>query len=392
MKLRKMFVTPVALAITLGAGAAQAQAKEEPKPRTEIYGQTMIDAIYDANRMNPTWSATMRPSQIPINCPGDAGCGKDGATTFSIRQSTLGFKSFIPSSLGEIKTDFAFDLFGSDGGTHVHWLRAWAEMGMYGVGQVDSVFMDMDVFPNTIDYWGPSGMVFVRNPQLRVTPINREDMKLMFSLESPNSALDTGKVTQIDPAFAASIAPWNRYPDLLGAVRIDRDWGHFKIAGVVREVGFQNPGAASNDPSGHKIGYGVNLSGSFKARGKDNLTWQLVNGSAIASYMNDGGTDLAPDASLHAQTVNSLGWFAYYNHFWAEKWSSTLGYSQHRQDNAGGQLDTAFKQGTYSSTNLLYYPAKNVTAGAEFIYGQVENKGGQQAFDRRIQFSTRVTF
>ena len=25
--------------------------------------------------------------------------------------------------------------------------------------------MDPDVFPNTIDYWGPTGMMFLRNPQ-----------------------------------------------------------------------------------------------------------------------------------------------------------------------------------------------------------------------------------
>jgi len=30
--------------------------------------------------------------------------------------------------------------------------------------------MDIDVFPNTIDYWGPSGMVFYRNVQMRWTP------------------------------------------------------------------------------------------------------------------------------------------------------------------------------------------------------------------------------
>ena len=38
---------------------------------------------------------------------------------------------------------------------------------MFGVGQSYSNFMDIDVVPNTIDYWGPGGMVFVRNPQLR---------------------------------------------------------------------------------------------------------------------------------------------------------------------------------------------------------------------------------
>jgi hypothetical protein len=37
-------------------------------------------------------------------------------------------------------------------------------------GQTNSLFMDGDVFPNTIDYWGPAGMVFYRNVQLRWTP------------------------------------------------------------------------------------------------------------------------------------------------------------------------------------------------------------------------------
>ena len=41
--------------------------------------------------------------------------------------------------------------------------------------------------------------------------------------------------------------------------------------------------------------------------GTDQLNWQAVAGKAIASYMNDGGIDLAPNASLQAETVRSLG-------------------------------------------------------------------------------------
>ena len=57
---------------------------------------------------------------------------------------------------------------------------------MFGVGQTYSKFMDIDVFPNTIDYWGPRGMVFLRNPQLRVTPFSRDGMTVAISLEAPN--------------------------------------------------------------------------------------------------------------------------------------------------------------------------------------------------------------
>jgi hypothetical protein len=375
---------------------AEEGAPDAGKARIEIYGQAMVDAIYDFKRMNPDWQATLRPSQIPVNCPGDAGCGKDGATTFSIRQSSLGFKGFIPTGLGLIKTDLAFDLFGSDGGTNIHWLRAWAEIGMFGIGQTDSNFMNIDVFPNTIDYWGPSGMVFVRNPQLRVTPWATDGMSVAFSLEAPNSAIDTGKISDISPDFGAGFTGMNRWPDGVASFRMDRDWGHFRAAGILRQVGYQNSLTPDNNPSGTKTGYGLNLSGAFKLFGTDSMTWQLVSGKAIASYMNDGGVDLAPGpivlGNTSAEAVQSLGWLAYYNHFWSDKWSSTIGFSQHQQDNTDGQTGTAFRRGSYGNLNVLYYPAKNVTTGLEFVYGELEQKSGASATDYRLQFSTKVTF
>jgi hypothetical protein len=371
---------------------AQEGAADPNKARVELYGQVMLDAIYDAKRMNPDWAATLRPSQIPINCPGSPGCGKDGATTFSIRQSSLGFKSFIPTSLGEIKTDVSFDLFGTNGATQIHWLNAWAELGMFGAGQTYSNFMDIDVFPNTIDYWGPSGMVFVRNPQLRFTPWSKDGNTFAISIESPNSALDTGKITRVDPELGAGITGWNKLPDLVGSYRLDGDWGHAKVAGIVREVGYQNPLSITGNPSGTRTGYGLNLSGAFNVFGKDKLSWQVVSGKGIASYMNDGGVDLAPNRTLQAETVTSLGWLVYYGHSWSDKWTSSIGYSEHRQDNTDGQLPTAFQRGSYASLNLLYSLTKNVTMGGEIIWGRLENKIGQSQDDYRFQFSTKVGF
>jgi hypothetical protein len=372
--------------------SAEEGAKDPNQARVEIYGQAQADAIYDFKKMNPEWAATLRPSQIPIVCPGSPGCGKDGAFTFSIRQSSLGVRGFIPTTAGLIKTDLAFDLFGSDGSTSIHWLRAWAEMGMYGVGQYDSNFMDITVFPNTIDYWGPSGMVFVRNPQFRITPINHDGTTVAFSLEAPNTAIDTGKLTDVDPALGAGITSHNRLPDAVLSFKYEQDWGHVRAAGILRQVGFQNSASADGQPSGQKTGYGLNLSGAFKLFGKDSLNWQLVGGHAIASYMNDGGIDLAPDADLHAETVRSIGWLAYYNHAWSDKWTSALGMSQHEQSNTGGQTDTAFHRGTYGSVNALYSFAKNVTTGVEYIWGRLDTKDGSNATDYRLQWSTRVSF
>jgi hypothetical protein len=233
-------------------------------------------------------------------------------------------------------------------------------------------------------------MVFVRNPQLRITPYSQNGMTLALSLEAPNSAIDTGKVTEVDPALQA--AAWNRLPDLVGSLRYDGDWGHVKGAALVRQVGAQNVAAANGNPNVTKTGYGLNLAGAFKFTPRDTLSWQLAYGQAIASYMNDGGIDLAPDANLHAETVKSLGWFAWLGHGWTDKWSSSIGFSQHSQDNAGGQSDNAFHRGSYGSVNLLYTPARNILTGAEYIWGKNEAKDGSSAIDDRIQFSTKFQF
>jgi len=72
--------------------------------------------------------------------------------------------------------------------------------------------------------------------------------------------------------------------------------------------------------------------------------------------------------------------------------ASSVGASAHRQTNTEGQFFNAFHQGTYSSVNLLHYPAKNVLVGGELLYGKNEQKGGQTATDHRLQFSAQFRF
>jgi len=393
-------VTAAGAPVVAPNAKADEGAPNADKARLEIFGKVQLDAIYDFKRVDQAWNATLRPSKIPVNCPpvavpGDACCGKDGESIFSVRQSSLGFKGFIPTKWGELTTLFDIDLFdagGTGSGTHARVLNAWGELGWFGAGQYYTLFMDIDTFPNTIDYWGPSGMVFLRNPQLRVTPFNRDGLTIAVSLEAPNAAIDTGKVSQFDPTLGANITSRNRYPDLVARLRLDRDWGHFQGAGIVRKVGFETVGTVNNQPSGEETGYGLNVSGQFNTFRKDRIVGQIVYGKGIASYMNDGGSDLAPGAGLQAEAVKSLGWFTYYDHYWSDQWSSSIGYSEHRQTNTEGQLATAFHKGSYASVNLLYVPLKNLTTGAELLWGRLENKDGSAGEDHRIQFSTKYTF
>ncbi|MBS1246387.1 MAG: hypothetical protein H6R47_586 [Proteobacteria bacterium] len=293
-----------ASAAVLAVIGVAAPVQAEDKARVEIYGFAQMDAIYDFNRVDPAWNATLRPSRIPVNCPGDAGCGEDGETIFSVRQSRLGFNGFIPTQLGELKTKFEFDMFGTGpdaGKTTIRLRHAYGELGEFLAGQTNSLFMDGDVFPNTIDYWGPTGMIFFRNIQMRWTFMKQGGTKAAVALEGPGTAVDAGQTAVIDPSL--NVTSWNKYPDLTGQYRMDTSWGHFQVAGILRYLGYQS---TVSTVSGHETGYGVNVSGTFKTVGKDKVLAQIAYGNGISNYFNDGGNDLAPSGTGAAEALPIL--------------------------------------------------------------------------------------
>ena len=392
MKPIKQTIRAAAISAALLSVFGVAQAAPEDKARVEIYGFIQLDAIYDFNLMDPSWAATLRPSKIPVNCPGDPGCGEDGETTFSVRQTRLGFNGFVPTELGELKTKLEFDFFGvgvDAGQTTIRLRHAYGELGEFLAGQTNSLFMDGDVFPNTIDYWGPTGMIFFRNVQVRWTFLKQGGTKAAVALEAPGSAIDAGQVNVIDPALGANVHSWNKFPDLTGQFRMDGNWGHLQAAGILRWLGYDTP---NKSISGNQTGWGVNLSGAIHTVGKDSLLMQLAYGHGIANYFNDGGNDLAPNGTGGAEALPILGALVYYDHYWSNKWSSSIGYSLTSQDNSAGQTASAYKEGQYASVNLLHYPAKNVLVGGELLWGERENNNGNSATDNRIQFSAKYNF
>jgi hypothetical protein len=379
------------------APAAYPEVNKAPQVQLDIYGFIHTDAIYDVNRVDPDWKATLRPSKIPVECPGDAGCGNDGETILSVRQSRLGFRGLIPTAIGDMKTVFEFELFGvgDDAGETTFRLRhAYGELGPFLAGQTWSLFMDPDVFPNTIDYWGPVGMVFFRNPQIRYTPVDNEGWRAAIALESPGSALDQGRIDSDDLGpFGDDFSSWDRFPDVTAQVRHQGDWGHVQAAGIVRYLGFEVRSNNGEDPDGWELGYGLNLSGTINVFQNDKILWQVAGGRGFAGYMNDGGTDLAPNGDLdEARAVPGLGWLLYYNRQWSERWTSSIGFSEHRQFTTSGQSDGAFETGQYGNVNLLFHPIPDMYVGPEFIWGRRENRDGADGTDSRVQLSFHFDF
>jgi hypothetical protein len=378
--------------------------------RLEIHGSVQLDAIYDIKKVNPNWEGTLRPSQIPVNCPPvgtDPGCGKNGVTNFNVRASSLDIRGFLPTDAGEVKTRLAFDLWGGadDGQVRFRLTQAWGSFGAWLFGYTDSIFMDGDIFPNVLDFWGPSGMIFVRDPQIRWTPWDANGLKAVVGLEVPSAAIDEGKAADLFrctagppfPCFSPGLDVLEkpRYPDITGHVRADGPWGHVQLAGVARWVTFDNPTGIGGNPSGTVFGYGGNLTASINTFGDDSIKGQFAIGKAIATYINDCCFDLAPNAAAppaHATALPLIGWLIYYDHWWSKQWSSSIGFSQNIQQNTPGQLTDAQNQGYYASANLLWYPMQNVTLGVEGLWGERVNLNGAKGQDERVQFSARVKF
>ena len=136
----------------------------------ELYGFIQLDAIQDFKRVNPELGRHACGPRAFRRSSGQF--GSDGQSIFSVRQSRLGAKATGMLAGKPYEAKFEFDLFGvgvDEGQTTMRLRHAYASWGPFLAGQTNSLFMDGDIFPNTIDYWGPAGMVFLRNPQLRWT-------------------------------------------------------------------------------------------------------------------------------------------------------------------------------------------------------------------------------
>lgn len=370
----------------------------------KIYGFAQADMIYDFKRVDSNWEDTLRVSTIPTT---SGTYGNDGDFIFGVRQSRLGISGNYGDDISFILEAELFGVGGDEGQTTPRLRHAWATYKNLGMGQYWSNFMDIDIFPNTIDYWGPTGMVFYRNQQARYSfPMGEDEFSI--ALEDPGTALTVGRFRDTDSCALPNPPPdcesvdstlgdlfqaYNDVPDVSIRYRNNGDFGHYQVAGMFRKLGFERLDTGDDD---EEFGWGINTSTSLKTWGKDRLKLQVVYGEGIGNYMNDGGIDVAPDSAdpnrAQADTIPLLGISAYYDHYWSDRWSTSIGWSMTDLDTTDGQRDNEFENGQIAQINLLHYPMDNVMLGSEFIWGQREDVDGTTGSDYRIQFSLKVNF
>jgi DcaP outer membrane protein len=382
---------------TAAPAAAEDAKKDEAKPRLDIYGFAMLDMGYQTKQNDPNWFDVLRPTKLPSRANE---FGEDGHWFAGVRQSRFGAKGFIPTDVGEIKTIFEFELFGTgvDAGQTTFRLRhAWGELGQFGAGQTWSPFMDPDVFPNSVEYWGPNGMVFFRNVQFRWTPWQKGDSRFAIAIERPGASADQGIYAgRVELQGVTARFP---LPDLSAQFHYAKGWGHVQAAGIVRKMKWDDLNGDALNLTGEATGWGINLSTNVKLQ-KHVFRGQVAYGHGVENYWNDAPVDVGiknnfsnPTTPIVGEALPILGIVAFVDSNWTDKYSTTIGYSLVDIDNSDGQAPSAFKKGQYALANVMFYPTKGLMLGPEVQWGKRENfRDGFTSDDVRIQFSAKYNF
>ncbi|HEX5069957.1 MAG TPA: DcaP family trimeric outer membrane transporter [Vicinamibacterales bacterium] len=386
------FTTPPATVSTAPAPATQGRAS------MTVYGFAMLDIGQNFKTINPNWFDTMRVTKLPSFA---GQFGEDNSTFAGVRQSRLGVKATTPTALGDLKTTFEFEMFGvgvDEGQTTFRLRHAYGELGHFGAGQYWSVFMDPDVFPNSLEYWGPTGMVFFRNVQVRWMPIMTDKHSVTLALERPGASGDPGMLS--NRVELQNIMGRSPAPDFTGAYLMNFNKGYVRVAGAVRRIAWDDQLNDQFDLSGSATGWGLNFSSNLKPTSRDVVRIQVVYGEGIQNYMNDSPVDVGiasnPGSAvspIKGETIPILGTVLFLDHTWNDKWTSTVGFSHQDNKNTELQSADAFHRGYYALGNLLYTPVAGVMMGGEFQWGRRENNSDGWKYDGyKLQFSFKYNF
>src|SRR5262249_27168861 len=173
------------------------------------------------------------------------------------RYSRIGLDTWTPTPIFEwnVHTFIEADFFNGPaqavgGGGNPFRLRfAFADLGYFRVGQQNTVFMDGNAFPNTVDFAGPRGLVNQRRPGARATVPLCDKLYWAMGVEQPFSDITTnGQGTNVQDI-----------PDFATHLRYETDYGHVQLSTIFRAIGYRPTVGAETD----RLGWGLSASTVF---------------------------------------------------------------------------------------------------------------------------------
>jgi hypothetical protein len=363
-------------------------------------GYIQLDAIssqYSEGKPNNLIEDFYVPSLVPVK-PAGGGADSFNSTNFSAKTSRFFFTTATKTDAGLISTRFEVDFELSDQGDE-RISNSWSSRLRHAfvkwdydqnssilAGQTWSTFFNVGALPNLLDFVGPAGTLFVRQPQIRWTTGG-----LQLAVENPATRLnDANGSTVYDNG--------QEFPDLVARYNGKMGDLSWSAAALGRQLRYdsRSDGGAVEDASDDQFGYGLSFSGKWMF-GKDNMSYMVNYGDALGRYMglnsfNDGYINAAGDI----KTVDTWGGFIAYEHYWSDRWRSTFSLSASEADNPDTSdflgAQTLAKKYQSAHANLNWLPAPKLSIGGELIYATKELENGRDGDMSRVQFAVKYGF
>jgi len=373
----------------------QTEAEKVHKHSYKFGGYVKTDVIYSDYSSGSVAAASVgRDFYIPFTVPtGPADATGESYLDFHAKESRINFKStHLLDNGSKLGTFIEMDFLTSGQGNELvsnsyspRLRHAFITYDKWLFGQTWMTFFNVGALPENLDFVGPTeSTIFGRQPMIRYTSGG-----LQLAVENPETRITayqgTGSITADD----------NTLPDAVARYNFKGDWGAFTIAGILRQMRYDNNASDVDDLiKDTTTGYGVSVSGKFKVGAKDDFRFMASAGGGMGRYFGillSNGAVLDEDGNLHV--IDSAGMFGSFRHFWNDKWRSnlTLGYSKVDNDTDLTGMG-ATKKASSVHVNLIYNPLPKLDFGIEFMMADRELENGNDGDLKRLQFSAKYGF
>lgn len=368
-----------------------------------VYGIAELNMVHEFKGSNGSDYSTFAPS-IALN--GKDGGGKKGQTYLHGRTSRIGIEGATPTSYGlamfKVEGDFNNDprtgdskITGDIGNIYTQQAtnsydfrlrHAYLQLGPWLFGQTWSTFMDIDSTPETVDFNGPIGSTFIRQPMIRYTYTTPNYGNFTAAIENSVSYV-------LDATANATTDGFSKSPDLIARWDKAYTWGTASLRAVSHEHRLKS---GSLDES--RRGFGLAASGTIKAVGDDTISWIVTGGNGIGRYFNYIEGAVFNAATNTIELEKAAGLVLGYQHKVNDQLRLNFVYGMQKTFNSG-YTDFAYAhQSDFSGINRrvsqlhlggFYSPTKPVELGLEYIYGKRETIFGDEGNMSRVNFLAR---
>lgn len=384
--------------------AVQAEEIEEARPISKgtkftYGGYVQLDAIssqYSEGKPPSLMDDLFVASLIPVESLSGEG-DSHSSTNVHAKTSRFYFKTATATDAGTISSHIELDfLLSGQGDERVsnsfssrirHAFLKWdyAPGKNLLAGQYWSTFFNVAALPDQLDFVGPVGTVFERQPMIRWTSGSWQ-----FAVENETTPINV-------PGGGSRIDDSEVIPDIIARYNGNTGDLNWSLAAIGRQLSYERRSDANTEVAGdQQFGYGLSLAGKWNL-GRDDVRFMLSYGDALGRYLglnsyNDGYIDINGDIG----TIDQAGGFIAYRHYWSDQWRSsfTLSASEASNPSAAEFSGAESLARAYQSVhlNLQYLPAPKLMLGGELLYANKELEDGRDGDMYRLQLSAKYGF